>query len=640
MDQVRARTACGVFLLAAWLPAGCQLLVDDADREVYRLVEKRQQQAVGVVHDARIDTERVPIRRGDTAREFVPNPVDPELPPSFKVAAVQATPAVPPVTESEEPSNHDEGSADPPPSSRPSDLTADLTADAPVAAAPASRPADPAGDDVHVQIDADAEVFTLAQALTYAFDHARDFQDAKEDLYLAALALTLERHLWTPQLRGDIRSQYANFGQVRDFDHAMDAVARVAAEQRLPFGGQVTAQILSGLMRDLTNRITTGETGQILLSADVPLLRGAGHVALESRYLAERRLIYAIRTFERFRRFLAVSVATEYFELQRLRQQIINVEESMVGYDALARRARGLWKAGRSRLLDVQRAEQDQLNATNQLIDAVERYRTALDLFKIRIGMLPSTNITVAVPEADASANPGDASQPDDPASAKLVDELAMPQVDEAEALRVALKYRLDLLNELDRIGDAERGVQVAENAILPSLNAFGSVQFDTDPERLGIYDYNSERATWRTGLFLELPLDRKAERNALRESLISKRRAERDYELARDTVVQQVRRAMRRVLQQRQLLEIQIVNRQLAQRRLRAAQFRFQKGLERALEVVDAQNELLRAQNGFAQAQAALKVAILEFWRDTDTLRIDDEGRWQIELAVGAPQE
>jgi len=75
-------------------------------------------------------------------------------------------------------------------------------------------------------------------------------------------------------------------------------------------------------------------------------------------------------------------------------------------------------------------------------------------------------------------------------------------------------------------------------------------------------------------------------------------------------------------------------VNRQLAQRRLRAAQFQFQKGMVAAFEVVDAQNDLLRAQNGLAGAQASLKVAILEFWRDTDMLRIDDNGEWNFELA------
>src|SRR5207253_9955531 len=131
-------------------------------------------------------------------------------------------------------------------------------------------------------------ILTLSAALGYAFAHSREFQRAKEDLYLAALALTLERHLWTPQFTGNVSSQYANCGQIRDFDHAMAAVAQVGVEQRLPLGGSVTAKVMDNLMRDLTHHITTGETGQAVLSANIPLLRGAGLVAQESRFQAER----------------------------------------------------------------------------------------------------------------------------------------------------------------------------------------------------------------------------------------------------------------------------------------------------------------------------------------------------------------
>jgi len=608
---------------------GCQWFVEDADREVYRLVDKRQLQAVGVAHEARLETQRVPIHPAETAYEFVPHPVQTDVPASFKVAAVTTAPAPlePKSEDQEEPVD-----TAPPGTGVSGRGPTSVPASQPAAAA--TRPAAPEDRLRLLEVDKGAERITLSGALVYAFQHARDFQNAKEDLYLAALALTLERHLWTPQLVGEITSNYVNYGEIRHFDQAMDAVSRVAVEQRLPYGGRLAAEVISTLLRDLTNNITTGESGQALLTAEIPLLKGAGRVAYESRYQAERQLIYAVRTFERFRRALAVSVASDYFDLQQLRQQIVNAAESIDGLEWLSARARAFFNAGISTILDVQRAEQDLLLAQNQLVNAVENYRNALDIFKIRIGMPTQTRITVPSSEL-ATTHPASAtSAPGETESLKLIEELEMPAVDEKEAVRVALKYRLDLLNDLDRIGDAERGVVIAENAILPALDAFGSVQFDTEPDRLGMFDYETDRATWRGGLTLELPLDRKAERNALRESLIVKQRAQRDYEQARDTVVQQVRRAMRRVEQQRQSLQIQIVNRRLAQRRVMAAQFKFQRGQLPSFEVVDAQNQLLLAQNLLAQAQADYKVAILEFWRDTDMLRIDDEGHWEMALA------
>ena len=61
----------------------------------------------------------------------------------------------------------------------------------------------------------------------------------------------------------------------------MAFTAEVAAFQRLPYGGDVTARVISNLVRDLKNRVTTGESGTMILEANVPLLRGAGRVAVD-----------------------------------------------------------------------------------------------------------------------------------------------------------------------------------------------------------------------------------------------------------------------------------------------------------------------------------------------------------------------
>ena len=208
---------------------------------------------------------------------------------------------------------------------------------------------------------------SLTDALSHAFQHSREFQTAKEELYLAALALSLERHLWTPQLMAQISSQYANYGQVRDFDHAMDMVSQIAVEQRLPYGGEVTARVLNTLMRDLTNHVTTGETGAMIIEANIPLLRGAGRVARESRYQAERDLIYAVRTFEQFRRDLAVDIASDYFQLQQLRQAIVNATESIRSFTLEAERTRALGQTGR--LLELDR---DRRPATAAEVGAIQ----------------------------------------------------------------------------------------------------------------------------------------------------------------------------------------------------------------------------------------------------------------------------
>jgi outer membrane protein TolC len=577
---------------------GCQLFTADADREVYSLVDKRQEDAVGVKHDARIDhakperTKRSTPPQRQEPYAFVPNPASSEVPKSFQTPASQP--------------GEQGGSI--------TDVARRMTEQA--AKASTTQPG--------------TRELELSEALAYAFQHARDFQTAKEELYIAALDLTLERHLWTPLFVGEVSTLYTDPPSESEFDQTLETIAQLGVEQRLPYGGTLTAQTVNTLVRDLAAHTTSGESGEILLEADIPLLRGAGRVAYESRYQAERDLSYAVRTFERFRRSFAVDVAAEYFALQSLRQRIGNAEQSIAGFGRLAEQSRALWEAGRRIQLEVQRAEQDLLVATNDKVDAIEAYQTSLDQFKIRIGMPTEMAVDVRLPPEVGVEEPAGGASKAEP----LVDEIRMPDVDEDTAIRVALEHRLDLLNDFDRIGDAVRGVKIAENDILPDLRASSSVLFGTRPDHLSTTKYTHEETDFTAGLTLELPLDRKAERNALRAAQISKQQADRAFNEARDTVIFQVRRAMRRVRQQESSLAIQIINRDLALVRRRAAEIRAIKGELSNRDVVEAENALLNARNRLAQAQAAYRTAILEFWRDTATLQVDDDGRWRIQLA------
>ncbi|GMU24387.1 MAG: hypothetical protein AMXMBFR13_44610 [Phycisphaerae bacterium] len=638
-------------MIALLFIGGCQWFIDAADREVFGLIEKRQRQALGVDREFRIDDpsadrpERVAARRQTTPYEFVPHPVDDEIPPSFRVAETRPADVA------------GEANAAPAPATAPAEgiaAEADLAAtppprpqqeDLPPSAIPHTQPAEqlalaPATQSVESMIGPATQPATrelsLEEVLAYAFRHSRAYQDAKQDLYLAALDLTLERFLWTPQLVGELSAVHSSFQELTERrrgeptlepDRTFDAVAQVGASQRLPLGGTITAQVIDRWMRDLRDKITEGETGQTVLEANIPLLRGAGLVAMESLFQAERNLIYAIRTFEGFRRNLAVQIAGDYFNLQQLRQEIVNTEQSIAAFAEEARRAEALWRGGRRIALDVQRAEQDRLVAANRRIDALEQYQSALDAFKVLLGMPPEEQVDIMFPGEPDATGP-------DPSLGTLSEGLRMPSVSEDEAIDVGLKYRLDLLNDFDRIGDAQRGVRIAENNLLPDLAATSSVLMNTDPDRLGTFKYDGERTVWNVGLTLELPLNRQAERNALRRSHLVKAQVERDYEQARDLVILQVRRAMRRVIQQKNSLEIQAMNRDLAlERREQFLVLLRTTGEISNRDLVEAENALLSARNRLAQAQAQLNLAILQFRRDTATLRIDEQGQW-----AGAP--
>lgn len=596
-------------LLLPLFACGCAPgIIERTDRGVYRVIEDRQRAALGATSDAHVGPESGEVARTAEMYSFTPRPTTPEIPEPFRDAFPREE------AESREaaPGLRPPGEADP------------LAASGTEAAATASgdrvvSATAPTQATISESIFTPAEqprvrLFGLRDTLAHAMRHSREVQDAKEELYLQALDLTLERHLWTPQFVGSVQTEFADYGQVRDFDRAMTAVAEAAVSQRLPYGGEVSARILSTLMRDLGVHTTSGESGNVILEANVPLLRGAGRSAYESRYSAERELVYAVRDYERFRRTFLVDIAADYFNVQQLKMAIANTHHSYESRRADWEKADFIARMGQSKdVFEAPRAQSIFREAEAQLVSAKEQYATALDRFKIRLGMPVDELLDVLDQDADEVA--------------RTLDDL-LPPVETGVAVEIAIKYRLDLLNDADRVDDARRGVLIAKNRILPDLDASGSVTLDTDPARLNSASYNTERATWRGLLAMRMD-DRKTERNAYRGSLINLRKAERDHERAIDEVRADVRAAIRRIAQQENVRDIQAMSVEENRLRLEAAKAQYDLGKINNRDVVEAEDDLLEARNNLARAIAAYRIAILEFRRDTETIRIDDAGQW-----------
>lgn len=586
-------------LIAACLGGGCEtFLVARTDREVYHLIQGRQTASLEATSDASIEAPTASENSTQRMYDLNPRPVDSEVPPAF---AQPPEPAESVAPEAEEPSPKDQPNA-------PDSMSPNIFAED--------------------ELDR-VQVIGLRQALAYAMIHAREFQSEKEELYLAALDLTLERHLWTPQFEAVVEAVYEDFarspnaigsvagstaGASSSLSRSLSTQNTIGVTQRLPFGGELSALVVHGLLREVRGQVGKRESGQLVLAGEIPLLRGAGQVAYESRYTAERGLIYAVRDFERFRRTFLVRVAGNYFNLQQLKATIANTYRSYENRKQDWEKADFIHRMGRSRtIFDAPRAKANLRSAESVLVSAKERYELTLDRFKIFIGMPVDTMLDVLDQEQDDYS--------------KGVDGL-LGTVDETTAIETALRYRLDLLNSADRVDDARRVVLIAKNQILPDLTLTGSVTFDSDPNQLRPATLRNERATWAGGIQWRID-DRRTERNAYRRELVELRRAQRGHDEFTDSVRADVRGAVRRVVQQQKLRMIQTLNVSENELRLEAARAQFDLGRSTNQDVVDAENDLLRARNDLTAALADFRVAILEFRRDTGTLRVADDGRW-----------
>ena len=100
-------------------------------------------------------------------------------------------------------------------------------------------------------------------------------------------------------------------------------------------------------------------------------------------------------------------------------------------------------------------------------------------------------------------------------------------------AVRIALEYRLDLMNVRANLYDAWRQIRVKANALKGYLNVTLTNQVFTPPTTTNPFAFVSQAKQFSLVLNAELPLIRVAERNAFRSAIIN-------YEQVRRTLMNQ----------------------------------------------------------------------------------------------------
>ena len=455
----------------------------------------------------------------------------------------------------------------------------------------------------------DGEELTLEKSLRWAFEHGREYCFAEEDYVLSCLRLLLELHLWTPQITDDIELQYQHTDGDNDFLESATAVVNtLGASQRLPWGGQITAsyvatfshEVLGAASTSTPGDTTTSRVGQFRIGGSIPLLRGAGMIAQEDLIQAERNLVYAARAFEDFRRDFWFTVVSDWFGLLVQRQELDNAIEAAALLDKLSQRRRALYEAGRARLYDAAEAENRALQETSRVAGLWESYRLAVDRFKLLINWPVDQPVRIA--HRTIAIHP--------------------PVTDLDHAVDLALHQRLDLQTERDRLIDRQRVLRNAFNGLLPDLNLSGNIRFganDTyyyDTVLPSLEDLDAEAA-----LVLGLPIDREAERLAVRRAQIDLERGRRRYNLSRDDTAIEVRAAVRDIDANMFSLDIQRRNVEIA--RLNIESIDADPDSYTVLDQLSAIQSLQQAQNGRARAFRRVQESIMQYLIRTGQMRI-----------------
>jgi hypothetical protein len=248
---------------------------------------------------------------------------------------------------------------------------------------------------------------TLERIVATASINSREFQAARETLYRAALALTLERYDYAVTFARsgsgvDTAYSYARSGG--SVSEGMDIASTLGADTLLAFGGSLLARftnnvILSfegpeGWSRDVGSELFASFS-QSILQRDI---------VLEPLIQAERSLVYAARDFARFRKEFFLDLASRYYDLLR-RYRSIEIESQ--NYFSLVRTFEQAQAEVRARVenapnpVAVDQFEQGMLSGRSSLIAASNDLERDLDQLKLAMGLPTEMALNIDLEELE-----------------------------------------------------------------------------------------------------------------------------------------------------------------------------------------------------------------------------------------------
>jgi len=209
-----------MLILASLLLAGCS--ADDyrasADRQVQALIKERQERATGYTPEVQIAPTTQPIlpKRAYASVPMTRSPETDDAPVQWEVFELPYAPFGPPVPQENDLPDVEQDIYE---------ATSRLQVER-IFMGPTLDMSD------KLQLD-------LFSAVKYAVENSRTYRTEMEDLYLAGLDVTLQRHLFTPRPYATTTARYRGGQKDVDYDSAFSVTQRAGIRQQPPYGGEV-----------------------------------------------------------------------------------------------------------------------------------------------------------------------------------------------------------------------------------------------------------------------------------------------------------------------------------------------------------------------------------------------------------------
>lgn len=242
-----------------------------------------------------------------------------------------------------------------------------------------------------------AVVLSRDTAMQLATLHGRDYQTQIESLYNIALNVSLQRFTFQVQPFASEALTYQTSGARSNLNNNLTAVGRAGLNRAFYSGGQFIADFSNNLLFQYTGNGINTVRSTLLLSATQPLLRGAfARNVTQPLSLAERQMLYAIRSFTRFRRQLYVQVVAGYLNFLNQVQAIRNQEENLRNLARNLAETEALVAANQKTLSERDAVAISYQSAQLSLLGLRAQLQTSLDGYRVQsLGLPPDLPVTI-----------------------------------------------------------------------------------------------------------------------------------------------------------------------------------------------------------------------------------------------------
>ncbi len=204
-------------------------------------------------------------------------------------------------------------------------------------------------------------------------------------------------------------------------------------------------------------------------------------------------------------------------------------------------------------------------------------------------------------------------------------------EIDVDDAMLTALTLRFELMNQREQLADNWRGIKLAGDDLKSILNVRASQEVRT---RSGVnrpFDFTFEDSQTRVTMTFDAPLNRRAQRNQYRASLINYNLAFRNLINAEDQVKFQVRNTLRELQVDREQYEIAVSSAALAFERVVSTRTQLEQDYGRitARDVFEAQQDYTRSLTTLAGTHIGYLIDRIQLFMDLELLMVDDDGFW-----------